>query len=111
MPAKKDTTVATVIMRTTRDDTGIDYEVLVETREDAHEQGDNQYGVWSARVDFGQTDAYVAGGHAFVAAARTQEAIADEVFAMRNGRPWLPDDRLHWANLTIWDRSFIPREQ
>lgn len=82
--------VAEVQQRITRDDTGIDYEVVVSLRslaKHAFEQGEDQMLVWYERVDFGLTDANVAGGYAFVTAAREQQTVADQVWMTANGRP------------------------
>jgi hypothetical protein len=102
MTMEKDTTIAAVIMRTERDDTGIDYSVHVQTREPVYENGDNERGVWQARVDFGASDAYVAGGPAFVAAARTQQRIADEVWYAYHDKPWTIAVSKHWESASIW---------
>jgi hypothetical protein len=75
--------VASVRMITTRDDTGIDYDVYVELRsrqEHVREEMDAFAPVWSERVCFGSTDATCAGGSAFVHAAREQQRAADEVW-------------------------------
>ena len=76
--------VASIRTMTTRDDTGIDYDVLVELRslmEHAVKEADGFICVWSERVCFGATDANVAGGSAFVHAAREQQRVADQVWA------------------------------
>lgn len=69
--------ISAVIMRTERDEDGVDYEVLVvDDRIAGYEQGDNERGIWSRRVDFGHTPQLRAGGAAFVAAARDQQDCA-----------------------------------
>jgi hypothetical protein len=66
---------------TIREYDGIHYEVRVSLRsldEHAFEEGESDLGVWTFFVPFGQTDATVAGGSAFVAAARRQEEVAEQ---------------------------------
>ena len=78
------------VKRTTvRNDTGITYGVTVGLRsfaEHAYEEGEDQRGVWDTRVEFGQTDATVAGGSAFVFAAREQDEVAEEIVRLVWGR-------------------------
>lgn len=63
-----------VQMLTTIDDTEIVYEVIDGDCQNGDFSGAR--GVWEKTVRFGATDATVAGGHAFVEAAREQEAVA-----------------------------------
>lgn len=82
--------IAGVITHTERDDTGVNYDVSVVLRslaEHAYEEGEDQRGVWGLRVEFGQTDATVAGGFAFVEAAREQQLIADTIAGIVWGNP------------------------
>ena len=63
---------------TSREDTGVAYAVRVSyDNPSAFEEGESEVLVWSEFVFFGQTDATVAGGAAFVRAAREQERIVD----------------------------------
>lgn len=76
--------VAEIVQETTRDGTGISYQVSVALRSlavSAYEMGEDQLVVWSCRVDNGSDDAHCGGGHAFVKAARQQAKIADEIAA------------------------------
>lgn len=88
-----DLSVAAVVMRTTRDDTGIEYSVIVETRNGDGPLDDSSTGfvAWVRRVDFGQTDATCAGGYVFVRAARDQQDIADDIWqkTVVAGVPWV----------------------
>lgn len=83
LPADKtpaDGDVCEVVMHTVRTSDGIQYDVSLGLRSlsaHAFEQGEDQRAVWSYFVPFGQTDATVAGGSAFVAAARRQQEVAD----------------------------------
>jgi len=73
--------IRAVCMITDRDAFGVDYEVrcsLLSLGAHAYEEGEDQIGIWCERVDFGLTDATVAGGARFVEAARMQQQIADE---------------------------------
>lgn len=75
--------VSEVRMVISRDDTGIDYEVCTVLRslERASSHPDDaEIRVWYDRVNFGQTDATVAGGSAFVSCAREQERVAHELW-------------------------------
>jgi hypothetical protein len=75
--------VATVRTITTRDDTGVDYEIRCGLRsagDHAYEEGEGECVVWTGRVDFGQTDATVAGGAAFLLEAREQERAAGAIW-------------------------------
>jgi len=68
-----------------RDDTGITYQVYVVLRSlaaHAYEEGEDCRHVWDTRVEFGQTDATVAGGSAFIYAAREQDEISDRIAAL-----------------------------
>jgi hypothetical protein len=70
-----------VSTRTERDEGGVSYEVRVgevEARRSAYEEGEGELGVWDTYVPFGMTDDTVAGGGAFIRAAREQERIAEE---------------------------------
>lgn len=68
-----------VEMITSRDETGVEYVVLVsEENPHAFEQGEDKTIVWSTTREFGQRDETVAGGEAFKFAAREQERIAEE---------------------------------
>lgn len=67
-----------VVMRTTRDETGIDYEVMVGDGNPSAYDGEDLTGVWSTRRDFSQRPECRAGGAAFQYAAREQQRIADE---------------------------------
>lgn len=71
-----------------RDDTGIYYEVRVALRSlaaQAYEEGEDSLTVWSTEVGFGQTDATVAGGAAFVAASREQDRVAETIAMIARG--------------------------
>jgi hypothetical protein len=70
--------VTSVILRSERDDEGVDYEVLVRIpNPHAFEEGEDQHGpLWFRRVNFGIRDAERAGGYLFVAASQDQEAVA-----------------------------------
>lgn len=68
--------VCEVIVRTSRGDVGVDYALLVGLRSQC---GDEEL-LWSERVDFGQTDATVAGGSAFREMAREFERLAREIW-------------------------------
>lgn len=75
--------VAEVRCHTTRDDTCVTYQVLVSLRSlEAKSvlQGDTWVPLWQDHVNFGQTDATVAGGSAFREMARKQEAIAEHLW-------------------------------
>jgi hypothetical protein len=68
-----------VTTTTTRDETGIDYCVLVsDGNPSAFEEGEANMCVWSTRRDFSQRPECRAGGPAFQYAAREQERIAAE---------------------------------
>lgn len=69
--------IGSVIMRTERDDEGITYEVsVVRTDVDSFEHGDNERGIWSRTVLFGNHDADRAGGLFFRIAAQDQDDCA-----------------------------------
>jgi CO/xanthine dehydrogenase FAD-binding subunit len=69
--------VTSVICRSVRDETGIDYAVAIEIEGDETD-------VWSMRVAFGSTDATVAAGYAFAEAARAQHRAALEAWALNH---------------------------
>ncbi len=76
--------IESVEQHTQRDDTGIRYEVVVTLRS-LHQ---HQVSVWSDRVNFGHTHQTVAGGYAFVQAAREQGFIAEWIATIaRQTRP------------------------
>lgn len=73
--------VFSVTMHTVRTAEDVQYIVSVGLRSlaaHAFEEGEDEIGVWSYSVPFGHTDATVAGGAAFVQAARRQEEVANE---------------------------------
>lgn len=72
-----------ITMVTTRSDTEIIYEVVAGDITSG-DFGNTRY-IWTKTVVFGATDATVAGGYAFTAAAREQQAIADAAFAYARG--------------------------
>lgn len=81
--------VAEVIKYTSRDDTGISYEVSLALRslaESAYEDGEDRVTCWTKRVDFGTSDANCSGGYEFVRAARRQEQIAEQISVLVWGR-------------------------
>ena len=73
--------VGAVICATERTETGVEYEIrLVLNSVTPYESGDNEIRIWSSEVSFGQTDATVAGGVAFVEMARWQHDIAERAW-------------------------------
>lgn len=89
--AKERKDVTEVVMVTSRDDTGVSYEVHVALRSlaaSAYEEGEDRLVVWTKRVDFGSTDAACAGGALFLQAAHLQQEVADEITAV----VWGPRD-------------------
>lgn len=80
--------VGEVVCLTVRDDTCVRYEVLVARRSlsESAVYGRPRTLMWSDEVYFGQTDASLSGGSAFVAMARKQEQIAAGIWAQTRGR-------------------------
>jgi hypothetical protein len=75
--------VDSILLRTERDEDGVDYEVLVRDLNEPDPAGDDAdlIRVWYWRVNFGSNEQTRSGGYAFVSAAREQQAVADQVWA------------------------------
>lgn len=73
--------VEAVETRTERYAEHVDYEVRVRVRGVvAHEEGEDQYRVWSEAVDFGGAQSLRSGDQAFVSMAHKQRQIAEETW-------------------------------
>lgn len=78
--ALRDNPDGPVAMITTRYATEIDYQVIV-GHPDSGDRGKSRV-IWDRSVAFGATDARVAGGRDFVAAARAQDEVAYAAFVL-----------------------------
>lgn len=87
-------------MRTIRNNAGVTYQVNVMSAAPAHSRLPFcEYAAWRMYVLFGKTEATVAGGAAFVGAARLQEQIAAEVWAATAGAEtdWRVGEHTWWG--------------